>query len=319
MSTELIINARKHETRIALVENGDVTEFYIERSAKEGITGNIYKGRIVRVLPGMQAAFVDIGQDRAAFLYVTDVYDHQREFEQLLRQEEADEVIPLEEPDASHQDKFLEHGLQIEDLLHEGQEIMVQVSKEPMGHKGARVTSHISLPGRHLVLMPTANHIGVSRRIEDEDERRRLRDLIEDLKTDSYGFIARTASEGAGREQIKPEMDFLIKLWHNIQTKFQNAPVPSMIHHELDATLRAVRDLFTKEVDRLVIDYASEYQKILNFLDTFSVGLKSCVELYHGREPIFDAYGIDMEIARVLSKKVWLKSGGTLSSKPRRP
>ena len=312
MSTELIINARKHETRIALVENGIVVEYYIERSSSGGITGNIYKGRIVRVLPGMQAAFVDIGQERAAFLYVADVYDHQQEFEQLMRQEESqNNGLNLEEetePTAHH--GYSEQGFQIEELLYEGQEILVQVSKEPMGHKGARITSHISLPGRHLVFMPTASHIGVSRRIEDEEERRRLRELIEELRADEYGFIARTASEGAGCDQVKPEMDFLIKLWHNIQNKTQIAPCPGLIHQELGVTLRAVRDLFTKEVDRLVIDDETEYDKILKFVETFNVGLKSFVELYTGREPIFDAYGIEMEIARVLSKKVWLKSGG---------
>lgn len=311
MSTELIINARRHETRIALVENGQVVEFHVERSASEGLTGNIYKGRVVRVLPGMQAAFVDIGQERAAFLYVADVYDHEHEFEEMLGREDDDAPEPPpQESDTAVRPRYNDHGFQIEDLLHEGQEILVEVSKEPMGHKGARVTSHVSLPGRHLVLMPTANHIGVSRRIEDEDERRRLRELIEQLKPNGFGFIARTASEGSQEEQIKSEMDFLVRLWSNIQKKAVNAPVPSLIHQELNATLRAVRDLFTEEVDRLIIDDPAEYEKILRFVETFSSGLRSAVELYTGQEPIFDAYGIEMEIARALSKKVWLRSGG---------
>jgi ribonuclease G len=310
MSTELIINARHHETRIALVENGAVVEFHVERAGSCGITGNIYKGRIVRVLPGMQAAFVDIGQERAAFLYVADVYDHEREFEQLLGREETDEETVELDLEPGTKQVFNEQGFQIEELLHEGQEILVEVSKEPMGHKGARITSHVSLPGRHLVLMPTAGHIGVSRRIEDEDERRRLRELIEELGPNSYGFIARTAAEGAGRDQIKSEMDFLVKLWHNIQKKSQVAPVPSLIHQELSATLRAVRDLFTEEVDRLIIDDEDEYEQILRFIESFSSRLKSSVELYQGQEPIFDAYGMEMEINRALSKKVWLKSGG---------
>jgi len=311
MSTELIINARKHETRIALMENGQVVEYYIERPASGGIAGNFYKGRVVRVLPGMQAAFVDIGHDRAAFLYVADVYDHKQEFEQLLNQEEINEEDTLpEETEASAGHDYVDHHFQIEDLVHEGQEILVQVSKEPMGHKGARVTSHVSLPGRHLVLMPTACHIGVSRRIEDEEERRRLRELIEQLRPNDYGFIARTASEGVAAENLKSEMDFLIKLWHNIQKKARSAPVPHLIHQDLDATLRAVRDLFTEEVDRLIIDNECEYQKILRFIETFSVGLQSSVELHTSVEPIFDAYGVEMEIARALAKKVWLKSGG---------
>ena len=311
MSTELIINSRMHETRIALVENMAVVEFHVERASATGITGNMYKGRIVRVLPGMQAAFVDIGLDRAAFLYVADVYDHEYEFQQLLgREGEQSDDTSAEEAPTPGRPGYAEHGFLIEELLHEGQEILVQVSKEPMGHKGARVTSHISLPGRHLVLMPTAGHIGVSRRIEDEDERRRLRETIEALRPNHFGFIARTASEGAEPEQIKSEMDFLLKLLQNIQNKTATASVPSLVHQELDATLRAVRDLFTEEVDRLVIDYESEYQKILKFIETFSPGLKSSVELYQGAEPIFDHYGLEMEIARALGKKVWLKSGG---------
>ncbi|MEW5723513.1 MAG: Rne/Rng family ribonuclease [Thermodesulfobacteriota bacterium] len=311
MTIELLINSRLHETRIALVENGTVVEFHVERSAAGGITGNLYKGRIVRVLPGMQAAFVDIGLDRAAFLYVADVYDHETEFERLLNQDRIEEEPPsaVESPTETPQ-SFAEQGFLIEELLHEGQDVLVQASKEPMGHKGARVTTHVSLPGRNLVLMPTAGHIGVSRRIEDEDERSRLRELIAKLRPNHYGFIARTASEGAAPEQIKSEMDFLLKLWSNIQQKAANAPIPSLIHQELDATLRAVRDLFTEEVDRLIIDYESEYQKILKFIETFSPGLKSAVELYRGTEPIFDAYGIEMEIMRALAKKVWLKSGG---------
>ncbi len=311
MTIELIINTRAHETRIALVENATVVEFHVERPATGGITGNVYKGRIVRVLPGMQAAFVDIGQERAAFLYVADVYDHEREFQVLLgREENQTEERPVVETDIHGRSDYSEQGFQIEELLHEGQEILVEVSKEPMGHKGARVTSHVSLPGRHLVLMPTAGHIGVSRRIEDEEERRRLRELIERIRPNNYGFIARTACEGAEEDQVQSEMDFLVKLWHNIQQRSTSTPVPSLIHQELNATLRAVRDLFTEEVDRLVIDDESEYEKILKFLDTFSSGLRSSVELYKGQEPIFDAYGLDMEITRALSKKVWLKSGG---------
>ncbi len=312
MSTELIINARNHATRIALVENGTVVEFFLEESSKEGITGNIYKGRVVRVLPGMQAAFVDIGQSRAAFLYVDDVYDHQHEFEEMLRREEEEdeEFLSDDSQELNTRPAFPEQSFQIEELVHEGQEIMVQVSKEPMGHKGARVTSHISLPGRHLVLMPTVSHIGVSRRIEDEEERRRLREIIQEIRPTEFGFIARTACEGVSDDKIKSEMDFLIRLWHNVQKKSVNASVPSLIHQDLNVTLRAVRDLFTEEVDRLVIDNECEYQKILRFVDTFSPRLNSAVELYEGREPIFDFYGVETEISRALSKKVWLKSGG---------
>lgn len=316
MSIELVINSSPYETRVALVENGVVVEFYIEREKGQGIAGNIYKGRVIRVLPGMQAAFVDIGLDKAAFLYVTDVYDNIHEFEDMMLEEqeetEGEEDIDLED---AHQEfppeRFLhEPRFQIQDLVHEGQEILVQVAKEPLGTKGARVTTHVSLPGRDLVLMPMMDHVGVSRRIEDELERRRLKDLINSTKPDGYGFIVRTAGEGADEQKFKSEMNFLIKLWENIQNKQKTAKVPQLIHKDLNITLRAVRDLFTKEVDKLVIDSHEEYENVMNFIKTFIPQLSNSVELYSGPEPNFDRYGIEMEISRALNKKVWLKSGG---------
>lgn len=316
MSTELVINSSPYETRVALVENGVVVEFYIEREKGQGIAGNIYKGRVIRVLPGMQAAFVDIGLDKAAFLYVTDVYDNIHEFEDMMLEEreetEGEEDIDLED---SHQEfaqeRFLhEPRFQIQDLVHEGQEILVQVAKEPLGTKGARVTTHVSLPGRDLVLMPMMEHVGVSRRIEDEQERRRLKDLINAAKPNGYGFIVRTAGEGADEQKFKSEMNFLIKLWENIQNKQKTAKVPQLIHKDLNITLRAVRDLFTKEVDKLVIDSREEYENVMNFIKMFIPQLSNSVELYNGPEPNFDRYGIEMEISRALNKKVWLKSGG---------
>jgi len=311
MNNELIINARPNETRIALVENGTVVEFYLERPSTEGLAGNVYKGKIVRVLPGMQSAFVDIGQERAAFLYVGDVYDQDREFEQMLTKMESEEDDSQEDnAELEKSSRINDEKFQIEDLLHEGQEIIVQVSKEPMGNKGARVTSYITLPGRHLVFMPTIKHIGISRRIEDEEERQRLKNIIEDLNAEQNGFIARTASEGVSMDKIKPEMDFLIRLWERIQEQSKHVSIPSLLHQDLDATLRVVRDLFTQEIDRLVVDSEKEYEKILKFIDTFSPHLKSSVELYQGKEPIFDYYDLETEINRALARKVWLKSGG---------
>jgi ribonuclease G len=320
MSAELIINAKLYETRVALVENAQVAELYVERTSDRGIAGNIYKGMVVRVLPGMQAAFVDVGLEKAAFLYVSDVYRPIVDLEQLFQNSSGseDEGQAVEEgPDAtepvikdilpftrSHNED------RIEERLQEGQELLVQVAKEPIGTKGARITTHVTLPGRNLVLMPMVEHIGVSRRIEDEKERRRLRDLVCAIKPPSCGFIVRTAADGAEAEKLKAEMDFLLKLWQNIQRRAENSPVPSLIYQDLDITLRAVRDLFTKEVDRLVIDSPSEYQKVLNFTGTFLPSLHSAVELYDSEEPIFDAYGIEMEVQRALGRKVWLKSGG---------
>jgi ribonuclease G len=309
MTNELVINARPHETRVALVENGVVVELHIKRGAEQELVGNIYLGKVLRVLPGMQAAFINIGIDKPAFLYVTDVYNDLHHWEQIMLQEE-DEGNNMD-ADISSRVRFIkESDINIEGLLQEGQSILVQVSKEPLGTKGARATSHISLPGRHLVYMPTVDHIGISRRIEDEKERMRLKKLMQKLRPAGEGFIVRTVSEQAPKEKLKIEMEFLTKLWKNIQRKKETSSAPSILHKELTITLRAVRDLFTREIDKLVIDSKEEYQSILEFIETFAPNLRYSIELYEGREPIFDAYGIDMEINRALDKKIWLKSGG---------
>ncbi len=275
--------------------------------------------RVVRVLPGMQAAFVDIGLEKAAFLYVSDICQSMGDIEQQFLascEQEGDDEMSDEGPEKGAQEynelDFRQSctGIPIEDRLQEGQDILVQVAKEPIGSKGARITTHITLPGRNLVFMPTMDHVGVSRRIEDEVERKRLREVMCEIKPPYRGFIVRTAAEGAEREKLQSESDFLAKLWQTIQRRAENASVPSLIYQELDITLRAVRDLFTKEVDLLVIDSEAEYRKILNFTETFLPSLKNEVELHEGDEPIFDAYGIEMEIQRALSKKIWLKSGG---------
>jgi len=310
MSKELIINATDHETRVALVENGILQELFIERPAEGDIASNIYKGRVLRVLPGMQAAFVDIGLNQAAFIYVADVLNNYQEFEQLMQSSSEEDEDDLADPETRERPPSLDQNFMIEELLHEGQEIMVQVSKAPIGNKGARITSRISLPGRFLVLMPTTNHIGISRRIEDENERRRLKEALAAIRQDNYGLIARTVSDGIGTEKLADEMNFLVSLWEEIQKKNTNAPTPSLLHEELNVTLRAVRDLFTREVDKLVIDQKSGYEDILRFLDTFMPGLKNSVELYEDQEPIFDAYNLESEISRAVKKKVWLKSGG---------
>jgi len=309
MTNELVINARPHETRVALVENGAVVELHVKRGYEQELVGNIYLGRVLRVLPGMQAAFVDIGIDKSAFLYVTDVYNDIRYWEQLMLQEVNEDngletVTPLRM-------RFVKgNDVNIEGLLQEGQDIMVQVSKEPLGTKGARLTSHVTLPGRHLVFMPTVDHIGISRRIEDEKERTRLKKIMQELRPPNTGSIVRTVSERAPKEKLKSELEFLTRLWTNIQRKKEVSSAPSLLHKELTITLRAVRDLFTREIDRLVIDSREEHQLIMEFIDTFAPNLRHSVELYEGREPLFDAYGIEMEINRALDKKIWLKSGG---------
>ncbi|MDI7261398.1 MAG: Rne/Rng family ribonuclease [Thermodesulfobacteriota bacterium] len=296
MANELIINVTPQETRIALLEDRVLAELYTERIRDRGIIGNIYKGKVVKVLPGMQAAFVDIGLEKAAFLYVSDVYGRMEEYEEMG-------LLSLEMASLSPPS-------QIEDLLSEGQEILVQVSKEPLGTKGTRITSHVTLPGRYLVFMPTVDHVGVSRRIRDEKERRRLREVVQSIKPPSSGLIVRTASEGAESEEIRNDMDFLLHLWNNIQQKKESATAPSLVHSDLTLILRMIRDILSPQINRIIIDSKEEYETIVAFINTYMPKQRYEITLYDKKEPIFDAYGIAMEIDKILGRKVWLKSGG---------
>jgi ribonuclease G len=304
MTKELVINTTSHETRVALLENSHIAELYIERSRERGIVGNIYKGKVIRVLPGMQAAFVDIGLEKAAFLYVADVLDEMEAVEQFVegnsQHAKPAEGTPNEHPPLPP----------IEDLLQEGQEILVQVAKEPIGTKGARITSHISLPGRHLVYMPTVDHIGISRRIEHDEEKDRLRQIVEQIRPPGTGFIVRTAAEGKSEEDLHADMEFLVGLWQDIARRRENRRAPLLIHSDLDVTSKVLRDILTEDVDRIVVDTQEEYDKIVRFIGTFMPRLKYVIELYDDDEPIFDAFGLEVEIARALGRKVWLKSGG---------
>ncbi len=297
MANELIINVAPQETRVALLEDKVLAELYIERTKDRGIVGNIYKGKVVKVLPGMQAAFVDIGLERAAFLYVSDVYGRVEDYEEVGFQGEE---VPL----------YVSPSSPIEDLLSEGQELLVQVSKEPLGTKGTRITSHITLPGRYLVFMPTVDHVGVSRRIKDERERKRLREIVQTMKPASCGFIVRTASEGAEPGEIRNDMEFLLHLWENVQKKRESSSAPSLIHSDLTMVLRVIRDILSPQVNRIIIDSREEYENIISFINTYMPKQKYEIMLFEDREPIFDAYGIEMEIDKILGRKVWLKSGG---------
>lgn len=299
MNNEIIINVSREEIRVALLENGQVVELYIDRKKEEGIVGNIYKGRVAKVLPGMQASFIDIGLEKAAFLYATDVSNTMEEYVRFM-----DEDIEFTDG------KRKRTATPIEDLLQEGQEIFVQVSKEPIGMKGARVTSYLTLPGRYLVFMPSVDHIGVSRRIKDEDERKRLREIISKLKRPGSGYIVRTVSEGKPEEEFSSDMKFLEILWQNIEKKKERQSAPCLIHSDLDIIFRVVRDLFTSEIKRLVIDSQEEYLKVKDFVETYLPSLSDRIELYDKEEPIFDLYGIEIEIEKALKRKVWLKSGG---------
>src|SRR5438552_11181521 len=298
MAREIVINATKHESRIAVLDEGQVVELWVERTRYRTVVGNIYKGRVTKVLPGMQSAFVELGLDRDAFLYVSDVLEEFEEYES-----ESSEDLTLDEaprPETS-----------ISDLLREGQEIVVQVSKDTIAGKGARITSHITLPGRFLVYMPTVNHIGVSRRIDNEEERLRLKQILEKIRPQGGGgFIVRTAGEQHNEDDFRADMKYLIDLWDQIRRRADKASAPTLIHHDLDLVLRTIRDVLTPEFKTVWVDSVEQYQRIVEFLDQIQPALVARVRLYRREEPIFDEFGIEAEIAKALTSKVWLKSGG---------
>lgn len=313
MSSEIVLNITERETRLGLVEEGQLVEIHIERKGERGIVGNIYKGRVIKVLPGMQAAFVDIGLPRAAFLYVGDVHPHVHDLNFMAQEEEDEEPEPSDEQIHEDMAEQLHTFTPIEELLQEGEDILVQISKEPLGSKGARVTSHISIPGRHLVFMPTVDHVGISRRIENEQERQRLKDIITRIKPAACGIIVRTVSEHETAEKLNDDLTFLQGTWQRILEKEKVVPACSLIYEDLDLCLRGVRDLFTETVTRLVVDSREQHNRILEFMDTFMPALKSCVDLYEGDEPIFEKFGLEMELNKALGRKVWLKSGGYIN------
>lgn len=322
MAAEILINVRPSETRVAYVDAGVLSDLKIERATAPTLVGSVHRGKVMRVLPGMQAAFVDIGLDRAAFLYVGDVRsDLDSDNSDLL-----DEVDPSDKADLEGGIGEISTGSAIEtqtvaaslstpdrpkiqELLSEGQTILVQVAKDPLGTKGARITTHISLPGRNLVYLPTLTHRGVSRRIADENERTRLRELIDTINPPG-GVIIRTAGEGATETSLKADLDYLQRLWQDIQKSYDKRSKPGLVHAELDVELRALRDLLGEDVDRVVTDHEETHKKILSFVGQFMPKFKSRVELYKESRPLFDLYDIDIEISRSLERKIWLKSGG---------
>ncbi len=430
MSSSLVINAAGRETRVALIENGHIAEFYLERKKDQGVVGNIYKGRVTRVLPGMQAAFVDIGLERAAFLYVGDVlFDpeisrQQFELTEGEHDEDVQEVPDVAEASARAEERAIEPGsaevpdaradqesslsgewqsnapapvgspvdeaapdvarqdhasdgepageipaeeardeaeretssgapdkpndreesgspattppairatrsangnesrreggrrhearktTRIEDLLKVGQEVIVQVSKDPIGGKGARVTSHISIPGRHLVFMPTVDHVGISRRIGSDKERRRLREIVDRMRPSGTGFIVRTVAERVPQPKLEADIRFLIEVWNETVRKSQGVGSVGLLHADLDIILRATRDLFANDVEQLIIDDQDEFARVQSFVISQDPELKERVLLHSEDEPIFDAYGIEEEIRRATARRVWLKSGG---------
>ena len=307
MPSEIICNVTGHETRVALMENGRLVELQIDRGDNRGYVGNVYRGRVVRVLPGMQAAFVDIGLERAAFLYVGDIYP------EILNMHENGEGRPLasEEKGFDKPRSGTRAGQPpIQDLLKEGQEVVVQVAKDPIGTKGARLTTHIALPGRFMVFMPTVEHVGISRRIEKDRERRRLRDFVEKHRKKGAGFIVRTVCEGQNLDSLRADMVFLEKSWERVQEASKEKKAPALLHEEYGILLRAIRDLFDDDIARVVLDDKPMFDEVRAFMSDFMPQHKDRVHLYRGGEPIFDTYGVEVEIKRSLGRKVWLKSGG---------
>ena len=293
MSDEILVNVTPRETRVAVVENGLLREVHIERANKRGLVGNIYKGQVSRVLPGMQATFIDIGLDRTAFLHVADICD---------------------DTDTGESGNESVTNRAITDLLHEGQEILVQVIKDPLGSKGARLTTRITIPSRYVVFMPNMNNIGVSQRIEDELERQRLKDLIkiQGDKKNNGGYIIRTAAEGVTEVDLQEDIDFLHKLWDSIQQRVHEAPLGAIVYEDLPLVMRILRDFPSEKIDKVRIDSRDTFQRVLAFAQKFIPELASHIEHYPGERPIFDLYAVEDEIRKALESKVQLKSGGYL-------
>ncbi len=304
MNGEILINVTPQETRVAMVENGVLQEVFVERARRRGIVGNLYKGRVCRVLPGMEAAFVEAGLARTAFLHVSDIAVAQGD------DAEGDEASP------EGQGGTPANGRResIARLLHEGQELMVQVTKDPIGSKGARLTSHISIPSRYLVFMPDATNVGVSQRIEDEAERERLRELVLQWgdREGGGGYIVRTAAEGASADALRADMRFLQKLWASIVERGRDATAGTLVHEDLPLALRALRDLVGTDIERIRIDSRESFQRAVEFATAFIPEVVERIEYYPGERPLFDLYSVEDEIQRALERKVPLKSGGYL-------
>lgn len=289
MRRQIVANVEPFETRVAVFEDGQVVNLFIERG--EPLAGNVYKARVANVLRGMDAAFVDIGLERNAFLQVGDVRS------QRIGGEDLEDMIG--------------HG-GIQQRLRVGQEILVQVTKEPMGTKGARVTTYIALPAHYLVLMPTVQYVGVSRKIESETERRRLREIAQRLRPQGMGLIVRTAAEGATEKDLQDDLRYLLSVWNRVLERARTSRAPALLYQDLRLLRRVARDLFTGEVERFVVDSPREYERLVDLVGSYAPHLRDRLELYRGREPIFEHYGVEREIETALQRKVWLPSGGTL-------
>ena len=287
MNEEILINVTPQETRVAVIQQGAAQELHVERTTGRGLVGNIYLGVVGRVLPGMQSAFIQIGLDRAAFLHVADIWEHRQN---------GDQPKPIEK------------------LLHEGQKLLVQVIKDPIGSKGARLSTQVSIAGRLLVYLPQEFHIGISQRIEDEAERALLRERLQLLLPAEAkgGFIIRTMAETATDKEMLSDIEYLRRIWAGIQDRAQSASAPALLYQDLNLSLRALRDIANDETDRILVDSRETCQKLHAFAQDYTLNFLERIELYSGERPLFDLYGIEDEIERALARRVPLKSGGYL-------
>lgn len=295
MTKELVVSEDEYEVRVALLEDGRCVELFVERKDSDQILGNIYKGRVNSILPGMQAAFVDIGTEKNAFLHVSDLQTHINEYGEIERN-----VDP----------SGRRVRVPIENILKKGQELLVQIDKESIGTKGPRVTGYITLPGRYLVYLPTSSNIGISRRISDDKERNRLREAVSKSMPTQGGFIVRTASESRTEQQFKPEIEYLTKTFQDLLAKSERVRAPSLVHEDLGLVFRIIRDIFTDDVSTFVIESKSLYDQIVAFVEMSLPALRDKIVLYEKSEPAFEHFGIEQEIKKAISRKIWLKSGG---------
>lgn len=290
MTKEILINIGIDENRVAILEDGVLAEFLIERPDEGRRAGNIYRGKVENVLPGMQAAFIDIGEEKNAFLYI-------------------DDVLP-KEGDSENGEAVKNSSIQ--DLLHEGQDIVVQMIKEPIGTKGPRVVTQITIPGRYLVLVPAVDYIGISRRIEDEAERERLKSIVASFKASGVGLIVRTAAEGVEGAELQSDYEFLVNVWEKIKKKTKKGPCPALLYRDHDFLYRILRDYLSKDVNRLLIDENDTYSKALELVKTLAPSLKNRVQLYNGAAPLFEVFNVESQVEKALRRKVWLECGAYL-------
>ncbi len=338
MTKEMIISSNDHETRVAILEDDLVAEIFVERERQRGVAGNVYKGRVSKVLPGMQSSFVDIGLERDGFLYVTDVVPSLDAFEGG-DEGDGDEAEPAAQPaengdpgkkpdsrrgrrgggrearTAGEDSTRQRDEPKIEDLLKEGQDVMVQVVKEPLGTKGARLTSHASLAGRFLVFMPTVDHVGVSRKIESREERSRLRGIVREFREQegfTGGIIIRTAASGRPKEDIVSDLQFFHRIWKDMRQKMDTQRPPAVIYREQSLVAKLLRDLLTEDYTAIRIDSYQEYQRVIELIERMMPSLLPKVKHYSKDFPIFEEYGVQGELDKALKSKVWLKSGGSI-------